>query len=185
MKSKNLNELLEKIDSLHKTYIATRGIIQYINEDKIGKSELKWGSNINSEWVDIQFNFKQQISIEIRNELNRISESINQNFIIRLHSLLDYEGIKNGKSLIDKSIEGFEMIEIIHFLRKQFAHRHGNFDLNDIDSIKTRERLFKDFNIEHYESLPNQFPLDKNRVILPIVNGTKKYVSGYWNKHEK
>ena len=99
MKSKNLNELLEKIDSLHNTYIATRGIIQYINEDKIGKSELKWGSNINSEWVDIQFNFKQQISIEIRNELNRISESINQNFIIRLHSLLDYEGIKNGKSL--------------------------------------------------------------------------------------
>ena len=75
------------------------------------------------------------------------------------------------------------MIEFIHFLRKQYAHRHGDFDPSDSDSVTLRNRLFKEFRINPKESLPNQFPLDKNRVINPIVKGTKSYVSGFWQKN--
>lgn len=185
MKSTTLDELLEKIDTLHQMHLSTRGILQYIGEDKVGKSELNWGTNTNSGWIDISFCFKSPISNVSRLELNRFSEFMNQNFIVRLHSLLDYEEIKGEKTSIDKSIAGHEMIEFIHFLRKQYAHRHGSFDPSDPDSVKLRNRLFEKFKINPEESLPTQFPLDKNRVIKPIVEGTKTYVRGFWQKNRE
>ena len=185
MKSKTLDELLEKIDALHKMHLSTRGILQYISKDKIGKSELNWRSNTNSGLIDIRFSFRNPMTEESRIELNRLSEFMNQNFIVRLHSFLEYEEIKSEKIQIDKSLRGYEMIEIIHFLRKQYAHRHGDFDPSDSTSVTLRNRLFKEFNIRPEESLPNQFPLDKNRVIKPIVTGTKSYITEFWKKNRE
>lgn len=127
---------------------------------------------------------RNKITPETRTELNVIAEYLNQNFIIRLHSLLEYEGIKSKKIEIDSELEGFEMIEIVHFLRKQYAHRLGIFDSNDEDSVKLRTRLFEQFNINPNESQPTQFPLDKNRVIKPMVEGIKKYVRTFWKKYK-
>lgn len=183
MKSKTAEELIEKIDILYKMHLSLRGVLQYVKEDKIGNSQLSWGSKIDSGWFDIQYDFKKPITEESRKELNRLSEFMNQNFIVRLHSLLDYEEIKSKKVSIDTSLSGYKMVEVVHFLRVQFAHRHGRFDPNDNDSITLRERLFKEFNINPEESLPDQFPLDKNRVILPIVNGVKDYINEFWVKH--
>lgn len=96
---------------------------------------------------------------------------------------MEYEGIKSEKIKIDKKLEGYEMIELIHFLRKEFAHKLGHFDTNDKESKKLRERLFKKFNINSEESLSNQFPLDKNRVLKPMVEGIKNYVTAFWKKN--
>ncbi len=110
---------------------------------------------------------------------------MNQNFIVRIHSLLEYEGIKDEKTKIDADIEGHEIIEFIHFLRIQFAHKTGNFNPKNQKEQELRQRLFDFFKIDPKESLPTQFPLDKNRVIKPIVEGTKKYVKAFWNKNRK
>lgn len=188
MKSKTLDELIAKIDTLYKIHLSTRGILQYISEKKLGESELNWGSNITSGWIDIRFSFMNPITEETRMELNRMSDYMNQNFIIRLHSLLEYEEIKGEKIKIDKSLKGHKMIEIIHFLRKQFAHKPGDFNPSDSASLTLRNRIFEEFEINPEESLPNQFPLDKNRVIKPIVMGTISYVTEFWKKnrgHEK
>lgn len=185
MESQSIEELLDKIDELHKMHLSLRGILQYVGEDKIGASHLSWGSKTNSGWFDIKYTFNESISQESRTELNKLSEFMNQNFIVRLHSLLDYESIKSKTVSIDTSLPGHKMVEIIHFLRIQFAHRHGIFDPQDEDSVKLRKRLFNEFGINQEESLPNQFPLDKNRVILPIVNGVKEYVKAFWDKNKK
>jgi hypothetical protein len=183
LKSQTAEEIIEKIDELHKMHLSLRGTLQYVKEDKIGDSQLSWGSSTDSNWFDIQYNFTKPITQESREELNRLSEFMNQNFIVRLHSLLDYEEIKSKKVSIDKSLSGYKMIEVVHFLRTQFAHRPGRFDPNDNDSVILRERLFEEFNISPEESLPDQFPLDKNRVIVPIVNGVKNYVHEFWVKY--
>lgn len=164
-------------------HLSLRGILQYVKKDKIGDSQLSWGSKTDSGWFDIQYNFKNPITEKSREELNRLSEYMNQNFIVRLHSLLDYEEIKSKKVSIDTSLSGYKMVEVVHFLRVQFAHRHGRFDPNDNDSEILRERLLKEFNISPEESLPDQFPLDKKRVIVPIVNGVKEYVNEFWFKY--
>lgn len=182
MKSKNSDELIRRIDDLFKMHLSLRGVVQYVKKDYVGKDEISWGSSIPSGWFDINFKFSNKLTTESINELNRLSEYLNQNFIVRLHSLLEYEGIKNKKSNIDISLEGHEMIELLHYLRKEFAHKTGVFSASDKDSITLRARLLKTFNIDEKEVLPNQFPLDKNRVILPLVEGIKTYVKLYYNK---
>jgi hypothetical protein len=183
LKSQTAEELIEKIDALHKMHLSLRGILQYVKEDKIGNSQLSWGSKTDSVSFDIQYNFTKPISEESREELNRLSEFMNQNFIVRLHSLLDYEEIKSKNVSIDRSLSGYKMVEVVHFLRVEFAHRHGRFDPNHKDSITLRERLFTEFNISPKDSLPDQFPLDKKKVIIPLVHGVKDYVREFWVKN--
>lgn len=186
MKSTSLQELINKIDDLHEAHVSTRGILQFVNKGQLGKSKLAWRSAVKSRGFSVSFSFDNAISEEDRLELNSLSDYMNQNFIVRLHSLLEYEGIKSKGISIDKSLSGHEMIEIIHFLRKQFAHRHGKFDPNDSSSVQLRKRLFDTFGIPENESLPDQFPLDKKRVIEPIVEGVKLYVNDFWKKnHER
>lgn len=183
MKSNSLEDIIKRIDELNQIHLSLRGVIQYVNEQHIGNNKINWGSKVPSSWFDIEFSFHNHITNDTRNEINVLAEYLNQNFIIRLHSLLEYEGIKSEKSNIDTELEGYEMIQLIHFLRKQYAHKLGVFNPEDPKSVQLRERLFKQFNINPEESLPNQFPLDKNRVIKPIVKGTKQYVVAYWMKY--
>ncbi len=185
MKSTTLQDLIERIDELHQIHLSLRGIVQYVAEHHEGKNIINCGSKVPSSWFDIEFTFQNPITNQTRKELNILSEYLNQNFIVRLHSLLEYEGIKSDGVTIDTELEGHNMIEIIHFLRKQYAHRLGEFDPNNKESKKLRTRLFKEFHIDQSESLPTQFPLDKNRVIKPIVDGTKKYVKALWEKKQK
>jgi hypothetical protein len=184
LKSK-LSDVLEKIDSLHQLHISTRGILQYVGSNRIGETELLWGARVKKEWIDLHYNFQNPINETTRASLNRLSEFMNQNFIVRLHSLLEYEGVKTKKVQIDKSLKGHDMIEIIHFLRIQYAHRHGDFDPSDKASVELRDRLFATFKIDPADSLPTQFPLDKNKVIQPIVEGTKEYVREFYAKQKK
>lgn len=183
MKSKSVNELILKIDELFQIHLSQRGILQYVSDKHVGQNQISWGSKVTSSWFDITFKFQNTISETTRSELNRISEYMNQNFIVRLHALLEYEGIKDTKSKIDIEISGHEILQILHELRKEFAHKTGKFNPENKDSVRLRHRLFKTFDINSEESLPDQFPLDKNRVIKPIVDGIKLYINGYWEKY--
>lgn len=185
MLKSELSDILNKIDSLYQLHISTRGILQYVGPDKIGLNEFNWGTQVNGDWIKLRYRFEKPVDESMRVQLNKLSEFMNQNFIVRLHSLLEYEKIKGKKIPIDKSLNGHEMIEIVHFLRKQYAHRHGDFDPSDKDSVMLRNRLYETFNINSNESLPTQFPLDKNRVIKPIVDGTKQYVIELFKKKNK
>jgi hypothetical protein len=176
MKSKSLKELLNKVDELYQIHNTTRGILQYVKDSSIGLNELKWRSKIPSNSFEIKYSFNCPITQQSVLELNSISEYMNQNFILRLHSLLEYEGILGAKTNINTKIEGFKMLQFIHFLRKEFAHKTGKYYNDSKDSTKLRNELFAYFKIDSSESLPNQFPLDKNRVIKPIVEGVKKYI---------
>lgn len=184
MKTASAQEVLSKIEVLHRKHLSLRGILQYVKKDKVGKSILEWGSKTDSGWFDIEYKFKNPITETARTELNSLSEFMNQNFIVRLHSLLEFEGIKDDKTSIDKTLDGYEMIEVIHFLRKQFAHKDGVYNPQNEDARKLRERLLRNFDIKEEDTLPHQFPLDKNKVILPIVNGTKKYVQAFIDKRD-
>lgn len=183
MHEKRSDKIITRIDELHKMHLSLRGMLQYVGENYNGKSQLSWSSTIPSQKIQINYNFSKEITDETRFELNKLSEYLNQNFIVRLHSLLEYEGIKDDNIKIDKNLEGHEMLEVIHFLRIQFAHKDGVYNPNNKDAQKLRERLFRTFNIHPNESLPNQFPLDKNRVILPIVEGVKKYVNAFFSSN--
>lgn len=74
------------------------------------------------------------------------------------------------------------MIEIIRFLRNEFAHKTGHFNPANPKSVQLRERLHTQFKIDPSIIPSMQFPLDKNEVIRPLVDGIKKYVEAFWKK---
>ena len=183
MKSQSLEELILRIKELQQIHLSQRGILQYVAQKHNGKDYLKWGSSVPSSRFKVEYKFDKPINDELRSELNEISEYMNQNFIVRLNSLLDYEGIKNNNVKIDDELIGNKMIKAIHGLRKHFAHRLGDFNPDDEKASEFRNELFEEFDIDPSQSLPNQFPLHKNKVIKPIVEGTIEYVSAFWKKN--
>ena len=183
MKSKSLSEIINRIDDLFQIHLSLRGIVQYLGPQYIDRDRISWKSKVPANSFDINFTFVKKINQETISDVNKLSDYLNQNFILRLHSILEYEGFLGKNIKIDKNLEGHIFLELIHFLRPHFAHKTGKHNPENKKSAQLRERLFNEFNIDYNESLPNQFPLDKNRVILPIVNGTKKYIELYWNKH--
>lgn len=180
LRSKHADELKSKIDELYGMFRAVRWIIQYVGPKYEGQKEVRWKSRIPSNEFWVTYNFDKPLNEETRSELNKISEYENQNFIVRLYALLQYEGLfKNG---IDKTMNGHEHVLFLEELRHQFAHKPGKFNPNNKKSKKLRSDLFKFYKINPDDSLPDQFPLPKDIMIHPMVNGVKEYVEHFYRE---
>jgi len=180
LRSKHADELKSKIDGLYSMFRAVRWIIQYVGPEYEGQSEVKWKSRIPSNEFWVTYNFDKPMNGETISELNRISEYENQNFIVRLYALLEYEGLfKDG---INDSLNGYKHVKFLKELRNQFAHKPGKFNPQNKNSKKLRLELFKFYKISPDDSLPDQVPLPKDKMIHPMVNGVKDYVKHFYEE---
>jgi hypothetical protein len=102
VKASSTQEVLDKIEVLHKKHLSLRGIIQYVKKEKVRETRLNWGSKTDSFWFDIEYKFRNAVTEEAWMELNDFSEYLNQNFIVGLDSLLEYDGIKEEDTLPHK-----------------------------------------------------------------------------------
>ncbi|MBL1233820.1 MAG: hypothetical protein COA31_013955 [Flavobacteriales bacterium] len=180
LRSKHADDLNAKIDELYGMFRAVRWIIQYVGPKYEGQKVVKWKSRIPSNEILVTYNFDKPINEETRSELNKISEYENQNFIVRLYALLQYEGLFNKG--IDKSLEGHQHVSFLENLRHQFAHKPGKFNPKNKKSNKLRLDLFEFYKINPDDSLPDQFPLPKDIMIHPMVNGVKNYVKHFYEE---
>lgn len=178
LRSKHADELNTKIDELYGMFRSVRWIIQYVGPNYNGQKEVKWNSRIPSNEILVTFNFDKPINEKTRTELNKISEYENQNFIVRLYALLQYEGLFNHG--INKSLTGHQHVSFLEELRHQFAHKPGKFNPKNKKSKKLRLELFDFYKINPDDSLPDQFPLPKDIMIHPMVIGVKNYVKHFY-----
>jgi len=180
LRSKHADELKSKIDGLYGMFRAVRWIIQYVGPKYEGQKEVKWKSRIPSNEFWVTYNFDKPMNEETISELNRISEYENQNFIVRLYALLEYEGLfKDG---IYESLNGYKHVQFLKELRNQFAHKPGKFNPKNKESNKLRSELFEFYQINPDDSLPDQFPLPKDIMIHPMVKGVKDYVKHFYEE---
>ena len=108
------------------------------------------------------------------NRMNDMAHHMNQNFIVRLCSLLESKNIMSKAVKIDKSLPGNKDLDILRRLRHVFAHSSGKYNPKD----KKQKKLYNDLNA-HYDPKPldlEDFTLSIDTVLQPMLVNCRKYL---------
>ena len=103
--------------------------------------------------------------------INDLGRWVNQNYIVRLCALIEARGLFSS---IDKSVDGWEDMDLLRRLRNRFAHSSGRFDPQDPDQVRLRDRIVRHCKLptKDYED----YPLSVDTVLDPIFDGCARYV---------
>lgn len=176
----NSESIIQQIDVQYKYLLSIRSLFPYMGKKMIGQSMFCTPSFYSTLGFDICFNFNRVLNIEDIDEINSIGNWINQNYIIRICSILESYKIipQEGKGTINQTIEGWTEIDLIRRLRNNFAHSSGKCNSNDCEQKKLYEMLVSHFNLKLEEGTdnPTMFPLSIDTVLEPLTMGCKKYI---------
>jgi hypothetical protein len=210
-----LNELLRKMDEIMEIFRKTKAHIGFQNNNSIGspatstapiyqndgfkhvsiylkssENDFKFYQlkNDDNKFIAISLNDLHKINEEDIRINNKITLLINQNFIVRLYSLMESHHVCSEKISIDNTLEGSEDLDLLRRLRNVFAHSSGCFDPDNDEHNIMFDRLitFCEWEIVDVDNwkkyYPNEFPLSIEKVCIPLFNRCKKYILELQNK---
>ena len=161
------DEIVNEIRLLEQMFRETRSNYPYIDENHIGKTPIlrfNVGNNI------VYINYEKPITKEFRDLNNKIAHFHNQNFIVRLFSVLNNYQIFQNLKIIDSP-----ELYTLKLLRNIFGHSTGNYDKTNIDHRNLMRRMVITFNLE--DKLYNDFPISIDTVINQIIKASINYVN--------
>ena len=204
-----MENLITKIDNLFLQFKMTKAHLGFQSYNNIGaqlsfSAPLYDDSNIHIASIRLKSTFDKNnvIPVSINNELffnipiqsihsltkkdvdtnNQLTLWLNQNYIVRLCSLLDSHNLWTKTNPIENSIKGAEFIHILKALRHKFAHGSGIFKRANKKHKEIYDRIvalcnLTEKDLEFWHSYhPNDFPLSIDKVLIPITNGCKSYI---------
>jgi hypothetical protein len=161
------DEIVNEIRLLEQMFRQTRSEYPYIDENHIGKTPIlrfNAGDNI------VYTNYEKPITKEFRDLNNKIAHFHNQNFIIRLYSVLNnYQVFQNLK--ISDSPELYTLKRIGNI----YCHGSGSYDKTNDDHKRLMRRMIKTFNLEDISY--SDFPISIDNVINQIIKASINYVN--------
>jgi hypothetical protein len=182
------SDVLNEMDILLEKYLRLRAYFPYMPKSMIGKTEFHtapiYSKALN---LDIAFVLDRPLTENDIENNNQIAGFTNQNFIIRLCSLLEVHHVLKYATEVDRTIAGCEDAHLVRQLRNRFAHSSGKPDLSDKDDRKLFDRLNGHLKLNPPEYIENakDFPLNIDTVIRPLFLGCKMYAMGALRKEEK
>jgi hypothetical protein len=176
MAIKDLSILIGDMDKLFLHHCTCRSHFPYMDSSLIGTNEFPTAPYYG---VNLVFQYAAGLAVTDIELVNSTGHYINQNFVIRLYALLDYYKVL---SPIDKTITGNDEVDILRRLRNSFGHTPGDYNSNDPDQKKLRDRVVAHFNLSIEES--DNFPLPIDTVLEPLFNACKEYVRGFYKKQK-
>lgn len=171
--AKNLDELLEALDTLWNSFNNCRAHFPYIPEDAVGIKSANTAPYYVAQGFNISFVFSEGLSKEGIVKINQIGHWINQNFIIRLCALLESYQILSNSIKIDFNLDGAKHINIVRRLRNYFAYSSGRFNSENNNHNETIDLIRDHIGI----SIDNraEWPLSINAVLRPLYEGCVNY----------
>ncbi|MFH2036568.1 MAG: hypothetical protein ABIJ45_09215 [Candidatus Zixiibacteriota bacterium] len=174
-----LCDILKNLDEIMSLYIHERSHFPYIKASVIGGKIYSTAPFYMINGEKLRFNFPNGLTAQLRDKINETGHWINQNFIVRLCASLDYYGFYEK---IDKSINGWEAIDILRRLRQRFAHKTGQYNPTSKDDRKLLSKMNDHLNLNLDISRLQDFPLSIDTVIEPLFKKCKEYVVEKYNK---
>jgi len=160
------NEILKEINSISQLFSESRKYYPYIDDKFIGKKPTLEFHLIDTK---IFLNFAKPIKKEFQNENNKIAHFLNQNFLLRLYSVLDeYKIFRHINK--DNNPE----LYVLKRLRNIFSHSLGKFDNNKPDHRNLMRHIIKTFHLENIKY--DDFPISIDKVISKILSSSKQYI---------
>ena len=165
-------EIKRDIELLLFLFKTSKSFFMFINKDDIGKIEI--GPYKIREELEAYVRFDKEISEEIRELNNSVGHYLNQNFIIRLYSLLNYHNVLGSLKKLDKNVPGWEDIDILRRLRHKFGHALGKYNKGNGDDLK----LWESIQTKYKPGIPEteDYAINQDKVINPIIKSIYRYI---------
>ena len=176
----NKMDLIQLIEEQFNHLLKTRAFFPYLNENMIGKNQFSTAPFYKEKLgTDIKFIFDRKLDQTDIDEINSIAHWINQNYIIRLYSILEQNRICGKSVIIDQNVDGWEDVDLLIRLRNKFAHSSGKYNSRNNVSKSLYKKLVERYKLKDVKSLEeaNEFPLSIDTVLEPLTEGCKKYIS--------
>lgn len=175
-----------EIDDQFNYLLSLRALFPFTNDSMIGQSSFRTAPYYRNKGFDVIFEFGRNLNEKDIQRIISVGHWINQNYIIRICSLLEAKKIipVEGNGKIDQTIEGWEEVDLVRRLRNHFAHSLGKYDHNDPEEKILYERIVNHFNVTLAKNSLEavDFPIPIDVVIEPLTNGCKKYIKNYFLK---
>lgn len=95
---------------------------------------------------------------------------------MRLCAILESHGVLSETICIDQSIDGWKEVDLARRLRNVMAHTSGRYNPSNTDHKTLLGELVSRFKLSNTNR--REFPLDIDKVIYPLFEGSKRYVRG-------
>lgn len=177
--------LIEQINLQFEYLLSLRTLFPFMDASMTGQSVFRTAPYYRNKGFDLRFDFGRKLIQEDIQKIISIGHWINQNYIIRICSLLEVNDIipPIGKGNINQALQGWEEVDLVRRLRHKFAHSSGGYNNKDPDARKLYERLVSHFNIVQAKNPAeaNDYPISIDVVLEPMTNGCKNYIETFFN----
>ena len=171
---KTTEDILKTIDIMWEYHIKVRSHFPYARKEHIGTRIIESAPYYTSQGFQIKYDFGKELEENDIDQINKLSNWLNQNVLIRLYALMNYFGYVGKTISIDHTIKGSKELDLLRRLRNHFAHTEGNYNPTDEEQINLVDEI-----VSHFGLIKNKFdhfPISIDQVIEPIFNGCKTYV---------
>ena len=182
----DVDELVKNIDAYWDYHLHSRALNPHMAHDLVGCLVFRPGGYYINKGYDYVVKFDEPVTEERIVVLNEAGYWANQNFIIRLYSLLEgYKIVGSEKhpwGSIIKGLVGSEELDILRRLRNEFAHSVGFYDDSQKKHRKLHRRIISHFRLNRgtWSSSTKMFPIPIDQVLEPITDGCKQYVGALY-----
>ena len=149
----------------------------YMDRSSIGLCEVGTAPRYRARGHDVRFVFSRPLSAEDVATNNRITQWLNECFVVRLHAVLESSGVVHSKRPLDESLPGHAEVRLVRKLRNAIGHGSAEYNERDPRDRGLWRELQRVCHLNDVE-LPaagGKLPLPIDRVIDPLVEGCISY----------
>jgi hypothetical protein len=166
-------ELINDMNDLWTNFLQVRATHPYMRPTHVGLTSYESAPYYKIKGLHFRVQFDKPLTMDDVERLNGLGYWVNQSFIVRLYTLLEYYGVVSETKKINTELEGHEEVDILRRLRKYFAHT-GRYNETDNEQKKLFDRIVSHFRLVTYDK--DRFPISIDTVIEVIYKKTKRYI---------
>jgi hypothetical protein len=147
--------------------------------ESVGKKDFETAPYYSNRGYRLSFHYDSARTEGDIKRNNDLGHWLNQSFVTRLVSLLEYHSVIGKSTAIDKTIDGWRDIDLARRLRNKFSHAPGHFDKTDPEARK----LFRGLS-DHYPhagvwnaDVASVYPIPIDEVLEPMKDASKRYAA--------
>lgn len=168
-------EIDRQLEILHRC----RSVFPRLDANMAGQSEFRAPGYYQQLGLNVSVKLSEPMTTEFIDGLFDLGHWINENFVVRLWSILESNGVR-GK--INQELQGWQDVDLVRRLRNKIGHGSGVYDPNDADKKKLFDVIVEYYKVpEGYSYFEvEKYPIGIKQVLVPMANGCKQYAAGYF-----
>jgi len=168
--------LLEEIDLFLDYLLRSRSLFPHMEKSMIRAREFDTAPFYRASGYDVHFRFSTPLTGEEIDRINNMGHWHNQNYLVRLGALLESRHVFSVWKRIDRSVPGAAEVDVLRRLRNVVAHSSGRYDSTNRRHRQVYRRVKDLFHTVGDPGTATDFPLDIDKVLLPITAAGRLYV---------